>query len=79
MNATRPLSLYFVRETPDAFRYCREKDEAKAGPDIYDNPNYIWLPRSVCTHRTKYAFEPGHRTLHVVSVLVWFLNKKHLG
>ena len=79
IQPTQNLSLYFVRETPDAVRYCRDKDEDKAGPDEQDNPRYIWLPRSVCTHRLKYPAPPSERPLHVVAVLVWFLNKKGLG
>ncbi len=77
MNTTK-CRLWFVSETEKARRYCRLPMSRHPGNDLPDNPNYIWVPKSVMEHVTKYPPAEGDRPIHVVEVADWFADKENL-
>lgn len=63
-------NFYLVKDGEKARLYHRVGEKQNT-PDI-------WIPRSVITHQTKYAAEPGKLPLCVVTVKDWWAEKNEL-
>lgn len=65
------VSLFLVKET-DLARLYRRQGQRNDEPDI-------WVPKSVCSHTTKYPpMGEGKLPLHRVEIDWWFIKKHNL-
>lgn len=72
------VRLWFVRESEKARRYCKLPLNRNPGDDTPDNPNYIWVPRSVCERTAKFPAEGSERPVHEIEVADWFAERENL-
>lgn len=72
------IQLWFIRETEKARRYCKVPKARNPGPDIAENENFIWVPRSVCEKTLKWPPDRGEWPVHEVDVEDWFADSRGL-
>lgn len=71
--------LWFTgKETDHARRYCRLPKSRGPGDDAPDNPNYLWVPKSLQDQTTKYPPADGDNPMHVLTIPDWFADRENL-
>jgi len=78
MSDTASILLWHVKDSEHAHRYCKLRDSRSPGADVPDNPNYLWVPKSIVEGRTKIPAQDEERAIHFVKLPDWFIERENL-